>query len=106
MRIGLQKRRIDIKRPTTTTDVLGGQSVTFVLVGSFWAAVRQVDGNRALQNEATTFNRPFEITLRNNIEILETDLVAFANMELVVQSVSKDWNKYRYQTIMATAKKT
>lgn len=104
MRIGEQKRRIEIQRPTMTTDDLGGQAVTFTPLGLFWARVRRVSGNRALQNEATTFNRPFEIMLRDNIEILEKDLIIFDGMNLVVQSVEKDYDKFRYQFITATAK--
>ena len=105
MRPGAMKRRIEIERPTMTTDDLGGQVVTLTSLGTFWAEVRRIDGTRYLQYEATNFTRPFEITIRQNIEILESDRILFDGQVLIVASVERDYDKFRYQRITATAKK-
>lgn len=105
MRPGAMKRRIEIERPSMTTDDLGGQVVTLTSLGTFWAEVSRIDGTRYLQNEATNFTRPFLITIRQNIEILESDRILFDGQVLIVASVERDYDKFRYQRITATAKK-
>lgn len=103
-RSGNLKRRIEIKRPSTVTDELGGQEVSYTSIGFFWAEVRRLNGSRGLENQQTTHGRPFSITIRQDIDILENDTVEFNSQVLIVSSVERDFDKFKYQTLTANAK--
>ena len=103
-RPGVMKRRLMIQRPTTTTDEYGGQTVTLSNVGEIWAEVTRFGGARGLDYEQASFSRPFRITTRSNVNILEDDQFTFEDMVLVVSGVDRDWDKFKYQEITATAK--
>ena len=100
----LMKRRIVIDRVSTVTDEMGGQTITKTQVGEFWAQVTRVGGSRGLEYEETVSERPFSIVIRSNITILEDDIVNFDGQDLIVSSVERDYDKFRYQTIIASAK--
>ena len=104
MRPGKLKRRLVIERPSTTTDEYGGAVVTLANVGTIWASVKRLSGQRGLDYEQTSFGRPFEIITRSDIEIKEDDQFTFNGMTLIVSSVDRDFDKFKYQTITATAK--
>ena len=98
------KRRLVIQRPTTTTDELGGQAVTLTNVGEIWAQVTRLGGLRGLEYEQTANQRPFIITTRSNITILEDDQINFDGQILIISSIERDYDKFKYQTLTATAK--
>lgn len=104
MRPGKLKRRITINRPTTITDEMGGAEETLTLVGNFYAEINRGGGSRSLEYEQTQFSRPFFITIRENIDILESDIITFEGKTLIVSSVDRDFDFFRYQTITATEK--
>ena len=98
------KRRLVIQRPTTTTDELGGQSVTLTNVGEIWAQVTRLGGSRGLEYEQTANQRPFIITTRSNITVLEDDQINFDGQILIISSIERDYDKFKYQTLTAAAK--
>ena len=104
MRPGELKRRLTIKRPSTAIDEYGGQTVTLTEVGTIWASVTRFGGVRGQEDAQTSFSRPFGVVTRSNIDIKEDDQMDFEDMVLVVASVDRDWDKFKYQTITATAK--
>jgi head-tail adaptor len=103
-RPGLLKRRLVIQRPTTTIDELGGQRVVLTNVGEIWAQVTRLGGSRGLEYEQTASSRPFRVTTRSNVSILEDDQIQFEGMVLIVSTVDRDWDLYKYQTLICTAK--
>lgn len=109
-RPGQLKRRVEIKRPTVVTDILGGAEVTENSLGFFYAGINKgkgsfaSKGSRNLENEQTAFERPYIVTMRQNIDILENDLILFESQVLVVQSIERDFDKYKYQIITAISK--
>ena len=104
MRPGQLKRRLVIQRPSTTTDEYGGAVVALATVGEIWASVERFGGSRGLDYEQTSFGRPFQIVTRSNIEIKEDDQFEFDGQTLIISSVTRDYDKFRYQTIIANAK--
>lgn len=104
MRPGVLKRRITVNRPITELDSLGGSTVTLSEVGSFWASVDRMSGSRSLQFESIGWNRPFDIVVREDVDIQEGDEITFNSMILVVQSIERDYDKYRYKRIVADAR--
>lgn len=103
-RPGLMKRRLVIMRPSTVTDEMGGQTVTLTNVGEIWAQITRLGGSRGLEYEQTSFGKPYRITTRSNISILEDDQFTFEGMTLIVSTVDRDWDKFKYQEIIATGK--
>jgi len=103
-RPGQLKRRLVIQRPSTATDEYGGQTVTLTNVGEIWAQVTRLSGSRELNELQTAFGRPFQIVTRSSVNILEDDQFDFEGMVLVVSSVDRDWDKFKYQTLIANAK--
>lgn len=103
-RPGQLKRRLVIQRPSTATDEYGGQTVTLTNVGEIWAQVTRIGGGRDLDFQQTSFGRPFQIITRSSVNILEDDQFDFEGMVLVVASIERDWDKFKYQTIIANAK--
>ena len=104
MRPGLLKRRITIERPDTSTDELGGAAATYTQIGEYYAEVRKAGGSRGLEYEQSSWSKGWLITVRNNVDVLEDDLIKFEGMTLVVASVDRDWNKFRYATITANSR--
>tara|TARA_R110000850_G_C9798724_1_gene450148 strand:+ start:412 stop:735 length:324 start_codon:yes stop_codon:yes gene_type:complete len=104
MRPGLMKRRITIERPTTTTNDLGGAETTYTQIGEYYAEVRKAGGGRGLEYEQSSWSKGYSITVRNNVDVLEDDLIKFESMTLVVSSIDRDWDKFRYATITANSR--
>ena len=101
MRPGKLKQRITIERPTTSTDAYGGTAVSLSSLGTFWAEVVRLGGSRALQYQELGFSRPYRITLRQNIDLLEDDKITYDSKTLVIASVETDIDRGRYQVVIA-----
>ena len=106
MRSGKLKNRITIMRPTVTQDNLGGNVVTMANIGTHWAKVTRLAGARSLQYEEVNHSRPYNITLRGNIDVLENDLVIYNGETLTIQSIETDEEKGKETYIVTGAKYT
>jgi head-tail adaptor len=103
-RPGKLKRQLEIKRPNVVPDSMGGATGSYSSLGLFWCSVTRVGGSRGLEYEQTAHQRPFRIVLRQDIDILENDTIEFDGQNLTVASVERDFDKKRFQTLIATSK--
>ncbi len=99
---GKSKLRVTIKRPTTALDDFNGTEVTYSTVATYWAQVSRLGGSRLLNQEETTYKRPYIITIRQYADIKEDDVIELDGEMLVIQSIERDLMRKRYQKIIAT----
>lgn len=103
-RTGKLKRRIEIFSPTTTRDSLGGYVTTWTTVGTTWAKVEVDTGNRALEYLQAKNERPYTITIRQDIDVQPNYKIVYNGFDLIINSIDLDEDKYTYQIIRASQK--
>lgn len=90
MRSGKLKRRITIQRPTVTQDDYGGNVTTYTTLSTEWAKVTRLGGSRGLEFEKVNHSRPFNIMVRGDVDVLESDLIIYNGQTLTIQSIETD----------------
>ena len=103
-RTGKLKRRIEIFSPELTRDSLGGSTTAWVSVATTWARVDVDTGNRALEYLQAKNERPYTITMRQDIEVLPKYKIVYNGADLIINSVELNEDKYTYQIIRASQK--
>ena len=104
MKAGSLKKRITIQRPSVVQDDLGGNTVTLATLGTYWARVSRLGGSRGLEFEKVNHSRPFNVTIRANIDVLEDDLIIYNGQTLTIQSIETDEDKDKFKFIVTGAK--
>ena len=99
MRPGELKRRVNILRPTTTTDEYGGAVVTYTDLGNVWCKILTLGGSRRLQYEQSGWTKPKIITMRQDIDLLEDDIINISGIYNVINSIERDEDRYKYQVV-------
>ena len=107
MRAGRFKKRITVQRVTNPSqDELGGNVGDFVTIGTHWARVNRLSGSRGLEFEKVNNSRPFNITVRGDVDILEDDLIIYEGQTLTIISVEtdEDFTPGKFKFIITGAK--
>lgn len=97
-------RKIQIYKATTVSDGYGGNTVTDVLIGSFWAEVKQNTAFRdnSIGKSDIKNNYSFKIRANSNITIEMDNLsIIYRDKKYVVNDLRYDDELFRFINITA-----
>jgi head-tail adaptor len=103
-RIGKLKRRVEVFKPSLTLDTMGGSANVWESVGSTWAKVEEDTSNRGLEYLQARTDVPYNIEMRQDLEVKPNYKITFDGGDLIISSVRLNLDKYTYQVIRATQK--
>lgn len=87
MQIGKLNKRVTIKDVTRTADGLGGYTETETNVRETWASVFPFNGREQLNYGLELGERTYEITLRYNGTLDQTNIIEYNSKRLRINSV-------------------
>lgn len=100
-------RKIQIYKTSNVEDGFGGYTIEDVLIGSFWANVRQLSSFRDNANGGSYIKDNYSFKIRNNSTInvdLDNLIIVYRGAKYVVNDVSYDDELFRFVNITANGK--
>ena len=100
-------RKIQIYNTTTTPDSYGGNTIALVLIGSFWAEVKQLASNKDNSVGTAEIKTTYSFRIRNNADKINTSLIqsdlsiVYRGNSYVVNEITYDDDLFRFVKIVA-----
>ena len=100
-------RKVEIYKTENVEDGFGGYTIDDVLIGSFWANVKQASSFRDNANGGSYIKDNYSFKIRNNstIDIDRDNLsIVYRNEKYVVNNLEYDDELFRFINITANGK--
>lgn len=100
-------RKIEIYKVQSTADGFGGYTIEDVLIGKFWANVKQISSFRDNANGGSYIKDNYNFKIRNNSTInvdLDNLSIVYRGAKYVVNDVQYDDELFRFVNIIANGK--
>ena len=100
-------RKIQIYNTTSTPDNFGGNTIALVLIGSFWAEVKQLASNKDNSVGTAEIKTTYSFRIRNNSDKINTSLIqsdlsiVYRGNTYVVNEITYDDELFRFVKIVA-----
>jgi SPP1 family predicted phage head-tail adaptor len=97
-------RKVSIYKTTTVEDGFGGNTVTDVLIGCYWAEVKQISSFRNTSIGETVIKNNYSFKIRANAHIapdVNNLSIVYRNQKYVVNNIEYDDELFRFVNITA-----